>query len=217
MKLSHNKLTTRITGIARKYKVLVRFLAILFLFIVPGGAIEFIASHNQGLRLMIGNSQPVYIFSKLLVDITTFFLALFGYHPVIEFSTTFYYYNVFLLSVNGGASVYIGMSCLGVGLIWTYIALITAFPGNIKSKAVFIPLGIIFIIILNILRISFLTIMLYYYPNPENISHTVTGFLIANHHKLFNYGVLVLIFVIFMIWVKFYSGYEGKKQRNACH
>jgi exosortase/archaeosortase family protein len=211
MNQTNQNFLTRISGFARKNATVVRFLAILAICIVPALLFEMIARQNEGLRLMIGNSQVVYVLSKLLVNATKAFLVLLGYNPIMEFSTTFYSYNLFLLHIDGGGIVFIGVPCLGLGLILTYIALIVAFPGKLKSKLIFIPVGIVLIICLNILRISFLTVMLYHYPRPDSFAHPWEGFIVAYHHPIFNYGVLVIIFVIFMIWVKYFSGFAKKE------
>jgi exosortase/archaeosortase family protein len=207
MSTSIKNIVSRIVTWSKKNQMVVRFLAILAICILPALIFEMVARNNQGLRLTIGNSHIVYILSKWLVDATKAFLVLLGYHPVSEFSRTFYAYNLFLLRIDGGGFVFIGVPCLGLGLIFTYIVLIIAFPGKLKSKLIFIPLGVFFIICLNILRISFLTLMLYRYPSPEELAQTWAGFIATYHHPIFNYGVLLIIFLIFMIWVKHFSGY----------
>lgn len=207
-----NKILLQIRELIRQNRTIARFLGILLLFIIPGLTFEVIARYNQDLKLMIGNSDLIYDLSNLLIQATKQFLILLGYNPVVEFSTTFYNYNVFLLNIQEGGKVYIGVPCLGLGMIGVYTALIVAFPGRIKSKLIFIPSGIIFIIILNILRISFLAIMLYHYPEHAILKTTFVGFLVTYHHKLFNYGVLILVFIVFMIWVKYFSGFAEKEK-----
>lgn len=209
-----NKIQGTVSEIIKQNSTIARFLGILLLFIIPGVTFEIIARHHQDLKLMIGNSQLIYDLSNLLIQATKQFLMLLGYQPVVEFSTTFYNYNVFLLHIQDGGKVYIGVPCLGLGLIGVYSALIVAFPGRIKSKLIFIPAGILFIIILNILRISFMAIMLYRYPNEAFLTKTFAGFIVSHHHKLFDYGVLILIFIVFVIWVKYFSGFTEKKKQT---
>jgi exosortase/archaeosortase family protein len=206
-------ITTLVLEFIRKNPTMARFFGILLLFIIPGFTFEIIGRYNHGVKLMIGNSKLIYDISYLLILATKHFLVLLGYQPVVVFSTTFYNYNVFLLHIIGGGEVFIGVPCLGLGLMGVYTALIVAFPGKLKSKLIFIPAGILLIIILNILRISFLAIMLYYYPNQDNLSQTFAGFMVTYHHKLFNYGVLLIIFGIFITWVNFFSGYNEKKKK----
>lgn len=96
-----------------------------------------------------------------------------------------------MIFCNGRKALRIGEECNALVLFVLFAGFIISFPGNWKSKAWFIPVGIFLIFIINILRIVVLTINFKYY-------HSSFSF---NHHVTFTYLVYTFIFFLWMFWV----------------
>jgi exosortase/archaeosortase family protein len=198
-----------------KNKAIIRFIGILALMIIPAMIFENIARNNHAIKESIVTSPIIYYLSKWLIMASSKVLVFLGYHTEVIYSSTCYQYSVFLLRIHGGGEVFIGISCLGLGLIGVYSGLIIAFPGKARRKLVFIPAGIILIIILNIIRISLLTIMLYYYPIQKNLPQNFTDFIILHHHYLFNLFVLLIIFGILIVFIEYFSEFADRKKKDT--
>ncbi len=97
------------------------------------------------------------------------------------------------LQIEGTRGVRLDLGCLGRNLMGLFAGFIIAFPGRIKTKFWYIPLGLLFIVFINILRICGLSISLYY--NPE-------GYFQYNHHDIFKYAVYTVIFFMWYFWIK---------------
>jgi exosortase family protein XrtF len=102
-------------------------------------------------------------------------------------------YEVFshIVSLNSLACVSVGAPCNGLALFALFASFILATPVSNKPKFLFIPLGVIIIFLLNIIRISALTLNVKYYPESVDF----------NHHYLFAFIVYGVTFWIWMIWV----------------
>lgn len=90
--------------------------------------------------------------------------------------------------------------CNGISVIILFVSFIIAFSGSLKNTLFFIFGGSLMIYILNVLRIAFLTVLLYYFPGYTHLLHGVLFPLII-------YGV---VFVLWVIWVNKFSGYVKK-------
>lgn len=93
---------------------------------------------------------------------------------------------------NGERILKVGDECSGLVLFAIFTGFILAYPGDIKSKSWFIPIGIIVLFVCNILRIVVLTLNKAYF-------NSVFAF---NHHVTFTYLMYVFIFVLWYIWMK---------------
>jgi exosortase/archaeosortase family protein len=97
------------------------------------------------------------------------------------------------ISIVGSAGVRIGNPCVGFGLLFGFFALIVSYPAPWKKKLWFIPLGSFLIIFINVIRIVSLTIS--QYKNGD--------FMKLEQHDFYNYIVYALIFILWVVWVKF--------------
>jgi exosortase family protein XrtF len=95
------------------------------------------------------------------------------------------------VSLNSISCVSVGSPCNGLALFALFASFILATPVSIKPKFLFIPLGIIVIFLLNVIRISALTLNVKYYPESVDF----------NHHYLFTFIVYGVIFWIWIVWV----------------
>lgn len=100
-------------------------------------------------------------------------------------------------------SVYIARiveGCNAMSVIILFASFIVAFSVTFKTTFLYVLFGGIFIFILNIIRISLLTIGLYNYPSYGTLLHDIV-------FPLFIYGV---VFVLWILWVINFS-YNNKQ------
>jgi exosortase family protein XrtF len=85
--------------------------------------------------------------------------------------------------------------CNSVSIIILFIAFIVAFSGGLKETILYSFVGSILIYIINILRIAFLSFMLYKYPNQQVFLHNI----------VFPAIIYGFTFLLWVIWVKRFS------------
>ncbi len=90
--------------------------------------------------------------------------------------------------------------CNSISLIILFISFVVAFTGSLKSTFLYIIVGSIFIYIVNVLRIAFLTVMIYKYPQQLGILHDLVFPAII-------YGT---VFLLWVIWVNKFSNYKKR-------
>ncbi|MBK7129849.1 MAG: archaeosortase/exosortase family protein [Crocinitomicaceae bacterium] len=92
--------------------------------------------------------------------------------------------------VNTG--VWVGDECNGFKLFSIFTIFILAYPGNWKTKAWYIPVGILLIHFANIIRV--MALLAIYEKWPE--------FLDFNHNYTFTIFVYSIIFILWIRWAK---------------
>ena len=90
--------------------------------------------------------------------------------------------------------------CNGLSVIILFISFIIAFSGKSRTTVLYIISGSLLIHFLNVLRISFLCVLMYYFPEQQHLLHGVV-------FPLFIYGV---VFLLWIIWVNNFSLYATK-------
>jgi exosortase family protein XrtF len=95
-----------------------------------------------------------------------------------------------LITLSGQPAVIVGHECNGLVLYALFGGFILAFPGPLRRKLWFVPLGLFLIYALNVLRIMALCLNNYY-------SHQTVDF---NHHYTFTAIVYASIFGLWMWW-----------------
>ncbi|WP_431243882.1 exosortase family protein XrtF [Flavobacterium sp. P21] len=98
---------------------------------------------------------------------------------------------------NNKYTIRIVEGCNAVSVIILFISFIIAFSGKLKTTLLFILSGTLFIYVLNVFRIMFLTILLFKYPEKEHFLHGV----------LFPLIIYGLVFLLWVIWVNKFSKY----------
>ena len=102
--------------------------------------------------------------------------------------------------------VFLANSCLGMGLIATFIFLIFIIKSNWINKILYMLVGTLFIILMNALRISLL--LVYVYKNNGNYSLSVEV------HDLSNYFFYVIVFVLFLLYIYWFQNIHfGRKKK----
>lgn len=95
-----------------------------------------------------------------------------------------------VLFLNGVPAVVVSAPCDGLVLYALFTGFVLAFPGPIRHKLWFIPLGNVLIYAINVLRIAALGINQYY-------AHESVDF---NHHYTFTFVIYAFIFALWMWW-----------------
>jgi len=99
----------------------------------------------------------------------------------------------------GAGHVGVHFGCSGLKQFLEWIVLMTFFPGPWKHKAWFIPMGLVIIHLVNIFRISGLSILLLYFPKHWQFTHDY----------IFRPFFYVVMFLLWVWWVEQYRG-KGK-------
>ncbi|MCP2026839.1 exosortase family protein XrtF [Flavobacterium sp. HSC-32F16] len=87
--------------------------------------------------------------------------------------------------------------CNAVSVIILFVSFVLAFSGRLKVTLLYILFGIIFIYILNVVRIALLTVLLFHFPDQSHLLHGV----------LFPLAIYGSVFLLWVIWVNKFSKY----------
>ena len=88
--------------------------------------------------------------------------------------------------------MYINTGCSGLKQMMQFSLLMLLFPGTVKQKIWFIPLGILIMHLTNIFRIVGLSVVIMNWPQYGDFSH----------NYLFRLFFYVVIFVLWLYWVE---------------
>ncbi len=151
---------------------------------IPGGSYSAWLAKNgdyiSGLRLIILKGASAL-------------LSLFSYDN---------YVSGYYLHINGGKTVRMVYSCIGLNIIFVWWAFIISFPQLVKNKLVYIVAGTMFITLLNMVRIALVAVS----PYKGNFMNTS-----LDHHTVFNFMVYaIIVLVIFRIIDKSNFGLSSK-------
>jgi exosortase/archaeosortase family protein len=167
-------------------KVINTFLIKLFLFtvvylILDNYLVPNIPSFNSAW-------EKVFHFGRnLIMNSSVFFLeSLFNYNVVNSKD---------FIMIEGSVGFEVGLPCVGIGLTYSYVSLIISYPGLLKYKLFFLPLGIFSIYFLNVIRVVQLVIA----------DHNNSRIPNQNLHDIFNFFIYALVFLLWIIWVKLES------------
>ena len=141
---------------------------------------------------------PYTNLDMFVVDVTISFskgvLELFGFSVFTETR---------VIRIAGTSGLWIGNNCDALSLFALFTGFILAFPGKVKSKYWYIPLGITLIFLVNSFRIVALAII-------DTYSREWTKF---NHSYTFNIIIYGFILLLWMYWVNRFS-FAKKSERK---
>lgn len=112
--------------------------------------------------------------------------------------------NMQLLGIDGAHPVWIGAGCNALTLFAFFSLFVIAFPGPVKKKLWFIPLGLIIIHMANLIRVISLALLNFYAPDKLAFNHSYTFTIIV-------YGI---IFALWMYWVRSVTAIEKADAKN---
>ena len=90
--------------------------------------------------------------------------------------------------------------CNSFSIIILFLAFVVAFPGSFKATLLFGIIGSILIYGVNVLRIAFLTVMLYKYPHEQLLLHNI----------VFPAIIYGFTFFLWVLWVHKFSNYKNE-------
>jgi exosortase/archaeosortase family protein len=161
----------------RMYVFFLRLIALYILWVL----FYAIASNVQIVRVFVLNAvQPIV---DTIVWGSASYLRILGFEPEV-------YENV--IRIPGTRGIQLEYGCWAFDLMVLFAAVILAFPGKCKPKLIIIPIGIVFIHILNIIRNGSLCLIQYCCPQYMDI----------NHHVIFKAVVYIAIFFMWRYYVK---------------
>ncbi len=113
--------------------------------------------------------------------------------------------NITVIGIDGTHGLWVGDPCNGITLFALFIGFVIAYPGKIKNKLWFIPLGMLSIHIINIIRIVSLCLIVLYAPDSLAFNHTYT----------FTILVYSFVFWLWLLWSNKYSNLANVNKAEA--
>lgn len=138
--------------------------------------------------IQIENFSPFFFFNDLQTDFT---LTLISYG--VEFSNFPIKIQETLMLFDNGAKVIIDYSCNGLTAILLYTIAILSYPTYIKEKIIWLVVGYIIIVSINLLRIFVFSYAVTINPNYFHFAHDYIG----------RYGMGLLILSLFFIFTQY--------------
>jgi exosortase family protein XrtF len=126
-------------------------------------------------------------FIRFIINCCTITLETIGYKTFASREVN----DIQVFGIDGSNGVWIGGPCNGITLMFLFAIFIIAYPGNLKSKLWYLPLGILLVFCLNLLRIMSLSLISLYNPAYLNFNHTYT----------FTFLAYSFVFGLWMLWV----------------
>lgn len=108
------------------------------------------------------------------------------------------------IGIDGSTGVWIGDPCNGIALFALFLIFMLAYPGPVKKKLWYIPLGLVIIHVVNIIRITALTIIVDINP----------AWLDFNHNYTFYVFVYSAVFILWYVWAFRLSGAKMAKSNT---
>lgn len=130
--------------------------------------------------------------TKLVANQTQFLLKTMGYHSSIQQHPEELSIQLFV------ASKYVGRiieGCNSISIIILFISFIVAFAGQLKPTLLYILFGSLLIYSVNIIRIAFIGLALYKYPQYQHVLHVI----------IFPAIIYGITFLLWVIWVRYFS------------
>ena len=130
------------------------------------------------------------------------FLAMLGYAMHPEYAQDKGFRTVI---IDGSHGIWIGDPCNGLELFALFTGFIIAFPGPLKKKLIYIPIGIAAIHFINLTRVIALAILALEAPDSFEFNHTYT-------FTMFVYG---FVFLLWYLWAVRFSGVVQRAKPEA--
>lgn len=137
------------------------------------------------------NTRGDQLFIREIINLCKWLFDLMGYKTFASKEVN----DFQVFGIDGSNGVWIGGACNGITLMFLFAIFVIAYPGNIKNKLWYIPLGIVIVHAINILRIIALALIAYYYPQYLDFNHTYT----------FTFIAYSAVFGLWMLWTNKYA------------
>lgn len=126
-----------------------------------------------------------------IVDVAGGILTLFGVDIFLDYR---------VLGIPGTAGVIIVNGCNGLEAIGLFVGFVMAYPGDNFKRALFLPMGMLVIYIINVIRIVVLVLLQYYHPQSFDFAHDYSTSAIF----------YLAIFGMWVVWIN----YGGAVKKN---
>jgi exosortase family protein XrtF len=100
-----------------------------------------------------------------------------------------------MFQVNQKYVVKIVEGCSSIGVVILFLAFIIAFAGKLKATLLFGVFGIIMIYIVNIFRIVFLVLVIYHFPQFQEVLHDL----------VFPAIIYGMVLILWFFWIRYYA------------
>lgn len=173
----------------KRKKTIIKFLLKFFItYFVLVAAYSFYLKQTQ----QKGNAFSCAPITKLVAEHSHQLANFLGYQTSIEqhdeeLSIKFFVGDIYTARIVEG--------CNSVSIIILFLSFIIAFAGSLGATIIFGTVGILIIYTVNIVRIMALSMLLYKYPQYENVLHNL----------LFPAAIYGTIFLLWVIWVNRFS------------
>lgn len=137
------------------------------------------------------NTHGDQLFIRKIINFCQWILELMGYTTFASKEVN----DVQVFGIDGSNGVWIGGPCNGITLMFLFAVFVIAYPGNLKNKLWYLPLGIFIVHAINITRIIALALIAYYSPQYLDFNHTYT----------FTFIAYSAVFGLWMLWVNKFS------------
>lgn len=131
------------------------------------------------------------LFVRQIINLCQWILEQMGYKTFASAEVN----DVQVFGIDGSNGVWIGGPCNGITLMFLFAIFVIAYPGSIKNKLWYVPLGILIVHSINIIRIIALALISYYNYEYLDFNHTYT----------FTFLAYSAVFGLWMLWVNKFS------------
>lgn len=154
-------------------------------------------AYQQFLNSYDAKQFEVDSFTKLVAKQSVFVMKCFDTSSksapnFLDSSVKLYYKNTYISRVVEG--------CNALSIMILFVSFVVAFSGKLKPTILFLLGGCLLIHVTNVLRIAFLNVLIFNYPNQKQLLHSVV-------FPLLIYGI---VFLLWVIWVNKFSKYAKK-------
>jgi len=154
--------------------------------------------HKNQIKIPIFSCAPI---TEIVANNTKTVAKWFGYHIYTEQNKKELSIK---LIVGGNYTARVIEGCNSVSVIILFLAFIIAFSGKLVATLLFGIIGSALIYSINILRIIALSLLLYKYPQYQEPLHTL----------IFPAVIYGFVFVLWVIWVRYFSHHKIKKSEK---
>jgi exosortase/archaeosortase family protein len=189
------------------------FARIVVVFAILFAGITFIKK-NHALDQVFKTSGIVKTISAATAYTTKGVLNVLGYPAVVEYTyayTCIIDQGVYSIYIPESRGIWLGGHCLGLKLLAVFIILVACFPGRLKPKLLYIIFGLIFLEMLYISRLVYLTILAKHIFD-SGVSAAVENHVVGRTHDNLNSMIYFIVVILFIIYVRYFS--QGKKQKS---
>jgi len=144
------------------------------------------------------NTRGDQLFIREIINLCGWILNTMGYKTFASKDVN----DFQVFGIDGSNGVWIGGPCNGITLMFLFAIFVIAYPGNVKNKLWYLPLGIFIVHTINIIRIIALALIAKYDYTYLDFNHTYT----------FTFLAYAAVFGLWMLWVNKLSGTKNSEK-----